>query len=101
VGVVRGAEMYLWEEAVRRGPMGLTRLELQQLAYTLPDGPRQIVMRIFETVEAQTVWIVEARKELVSETARVRDIGIVVQKAGLRSYTDKEGRVYVADKETR
>lgn len=89
-------EAHLWEEVARRGPMGLSRLELQQLAYTLPDGPRQIVERIFETVEAQTRWIVEAREELIGETARVRDIGLVMAKAGLRSYTDKDGRIYVA-----
>lgn len=89
-----------WMELMR-GPTGLIEADWNHAKWMLPnDTARAVMGRLVDQIVRQTKWIAEAREELVGETARVRDIGIVMQKAGLRSYTDKEGRIYVADKET-
>lgn len=91
---------HFWDAMLKDGPMCLTKQNWQMLESKLGERDRVILKHLIESVEDEAKWIVKAREGLVSETARVRDIGIVMAKAGLRSYTDKEGRIYVADKET-
>jgi hypothetical protein len=69
---------------------------LATFEYQLDAGTKEVIRAFFGHVKEQTEWIVKAREELVSEAARVRELGESMRKAGLRSYTDKEGRIYVA-----
>jgi hypothetical protein len=46
-------------------------------------------------------WIAERAAAMRDEAERIAIIGQTMQRAGLRSYTDKDGAIFVADKETR
>jgi hypothetical protein len=94
-------EIGAWDALFHRGHMSLTRSQFDYIFPNLSERAQVILRDTLDDLERQTKWIAEARAELVGETARIREIGIVMAKAGLRSYTDKEGRIYVADKETR
>lgn len=92
----QGARIDAWDHVFHEGPAALTKTILGPALVALKEPDRQIVKLLVEHVCDQTKWIAQASAELVSETARIRDIGITMQRAGLRSYTDKEGRIYVA-----
>lgn len=85
-----------WDYIFREGPTALTEAILDRALSSMKGTDREVVKVLVEHVCDQTKWIDRASRELVSETARIRDIGIVMRKAGLRSYTDKEGRIFVS-----
>lgn len=55
---------------------------------------------IHSALSSELEWIESRRQELENEKARILDVGRTMQLAGLRSYTDKEGRIYVAPQAT-
>jgi hypothetical protein len=85
-----------WEEVIRNGPMGLTRCDWSTIDYKLDEPGRQVLRRFLESLEDQTKWVTEQTALLRSEAERVRMMGVIMHKAGLRSYTDEKGRIYVA-----
>lgn len=85
-----------WEEVLRNGVMGLTRCDLSSIDHKLDQTSREVLRRILESLEDQTRWVDEQTQLLRSESERVRMMGVIMHKAGLRSYTDEKGRIYVA-----
>ncbi len=90
-----GARVDMWYGLLRDGPTALLDTTLDQLMPGLSDVDRAILRRLLDGLRDQTKWIAEARQNLVGEAARVRELGASMKLAGLRSYTDKDGRIYV------
>lgn len=94
--MTRGQFVDSWRWVFREGPCALLDTLLDGIEPKL-DAPTREVVRVFVAhVREQSAWIVKAREDLIGEVARVREIGEVMKRAGLRSYTDKEGRIYVS-----
>jgi len=87
---------FLWEELARRGPMGLTHYDMRALQEHLPPMGRAIFKYFVESLERQSTWIVERTAAMRDEAERIALIGQTMKRAGLRSYTDKDGAIFVA-----
>lgn len=87
---------WFWEEVLKHGPMGLTRHDWATVESKLDEAGRRVLRRLLQQVEEQAKWCVEREAELRGEQAHITKIGQTLALAGLRSYTDKEGRIFVA-----
>lgn len=85
-----------WDEVVRNGPMGLTRHDWSTIDHKLDDVSRAVLGRFLASIEKQTKWVEEQRRAMRDEAARIALVGETMRKAGLRSYTDEKGRIFVA-----
>ncbi len=85
-----------WQNVARDGVMCLTRHNWEALEPTLTPVGRALLKAFLESLEEQSGWIATAREELAGELARATEIGKMMRLAGLRSYTDKSGCVFVA-----
>ncbi len=89
----------LWEDLAKRGPMCLAGYELRQLEQSLPEIGRLILRKFLGDLERQSRWIVERTTAMRDESERIALIGQTMKRAGLRSYTDEKGRIFVAGDE--
>lgn len=89
-------EDFLWNEVLRMGPMGLSKLDVQRLSGEMKPGPATILHRLFDQIEHQSKWVVERTQAMRDEAERIALIGQTMKRAGLRSYTDEHGRIFVA-----
>lgn len=85
-----------WEGVFRDGPMCLTRHAWGRIKDHLPSDARQVFDALIDSVERQAKWVAEFGDATNLELERVSRLGLVMQRAGLRSYTDDKGRIYVA-----
>ena len=85
-----------WHAVFREGPTALLDTLLDHIEPEMSEPTRTILKRWVEGWRDQVRWIDQARQDLVGEAARIRELGEAMRRAGLRSYTDKEGRIYVA-----
>ncbi len=87
----------IWEEVARKGPMGLTRLHWESLLPDLPQGAaRKILAMFLEGLEEQSRWIDKRTAAMRDEAEHIALVGTTMKRAGLRSYTDEKGRIFVA-----
>ncbi len=89
--------MMLWEDLAKRGPMGLAGYDLRHLEQSLPDIGRAVLRSFLGSLERQSKWIVERTAAMRDESERIALIGQTMRRAGLRSYTDKDGAIFVAE----
>ncbi len=85
-----------WQNVARDGVMCLTRHNWEALEPLMTPVGRVLLKTFLESLEQQSEWIATARQELAGELARASEIGKMMQRAGLRSYTDKSGCIFVA-----
>lgn len=75
-------------EHVRMRVAGLMKApDAEGLDRALKDYEAALLERLREVEQAE--------RERASETARMREIGVMLHAAGLQSYTDERGRIYV------
>ena len=86
----------LWLDLLRRGPMGLTQYDFAALERHLPEVGRVILRNFMQSLERQSKWIVERTAAMRDESERIALIGQTMKRAGLRSYTDKDGAIFIA-----
>lgn len=90
-----GARM-MWEGVCRTGVMGLTRQDWARLAPDLSPIARAVLRSFLEQLEGQSRWVAERTAATRDEADRIVLIGQTMRRAGLRSYTDEKGRIFVA-----
>lgn len=86
-----------WRRVIEWGPMGLTNHDWLEVERHLPEAGRVILKRFLSQLAEQSRWIVEREEAMRGEADRIEQIGKTMKRAGLRSYTDKDGRIFVAD----
>jgi hypothetical protein len=76
--------------------MGLSRFDFRVFAPYLKDSHRLVLQRLFEALNDQSEWVVKRTAAMRDEAERIALIGQTMKRAGLRSYTDEHGRIFVA-----
>ncbi len=87
---------WLWMEILQRGPMVLTEQEWKDVERLLPEPGRVAFRHLVDSLKRQTAWIVERTAAMRDEAERMALLGETMRRAGLRSYTDEKGRIFVA-----
>lgn len=87
----------LFEQWRKEGPAALLKYDWRRVEHRLPDEDRVVLRGFLEAICKQTEWIVEDQTTREKELAHIAAIGTVMKRAGLRSYTDKDGRIFVAE----
>ncbi len=75
----------------------LTRLLLARLANEENKSDVEGFLRtLIDAMDRDKAWIAAQRRLLAEEGERIQAIGLRMRAAGLRSYTDPAGAIYVA-----
>jgi hypothetical protein len=79
---------------------GLTRFLVDRLLYEKKSEDKREAERLVKTLVAmlreEKTWLGEQRAYMRDEAERIALIGQTMKRAGLRSYTDEKGRIFVA-----
>ncbi len=93
-----GAEMW-WRAMLEKGPTCLLKEDWSRIELKLDEldeTTRAVFKALLADMDRQTRWILERTKSMRDEAEHIALIGETVKRAGLRSYTDEKGRIYVA-----
>lgn len=87
-----------WKQILSTGPTCLVKQDWQAFEHRvkLDDLSRVAFRHLLEGLDNQTRWIVERTKSIREEGERMVHIGQMLKRAGLKSYTDKDGNIFVA-----
>lgn len=86
-----------WRGVLQRGPAGLLEAKWDLLQFKVPPETVPLLRIWLQDVVRQTEWIVKRTKSMRDEAERVELLGKTMRAAGLRSYTDDKGRIFVAE----
>ena len=94
-----GVEVW-WRSLLDRGPTCLLKEDWSHLETRLKfsDTDKAIFRRMLDRMDSQTKWIVERTEAMRNEAERMKMLGETMRRAGLRSYTDEHGCIFVAAK---
>lgn len=92
-----GAIADFWRGLYRHGATGLTDELIARFEPELSPAGRAALRAFAEQARHDHKWIEDQRAYMRDEAERIGVIGETMRRAGLRSYTDKEGRIFVAD----
>jgi hypothetical protein len=85
-----------WDEVIKRGPLGLTSHDWDALFPHFDPMTKQVFRRFYTSLSDQSKWILERTEAMRDDAERIALLGKTMRAAGLRSYTDEKGRIYVA-----
>lgn len=85
-----------WEQVLKDGPLALTKQDWRAIEEKLDPSSQRILRHLIEGIEQQTKWVTERMAAMRDEAERVELLGKTMRRAGLRSYTDEKGRVFIA-----
>lgn len=92
----KGTLVDIWWGSLRGGPMALTEEMLARVEPELSPGGRAILKHVIQSFRDDHKWIEERTRAMRDEAERIEQIGKTMARAGLRSYTDEKGRIFVS-----
>lgn len=85
-----------WCNLFRMGASALTEELAGRLLPNLDANTRALVKALLDQVAHDKKWIIERTHAMRAEAEHVATIGETMRRAGLRSYTDERGRIFVS-----
>lgn len=86
-----------WREYITgKGVLGMSEADWMRVEPDVSKETRAIIRHVMAGLKRQTEWVQERQHETRGEADRILAIGETMRRAGLRSYTDEKGRIFVA-----